>query len=60
MERKLHSSERKLAGIRTHEKKTIKIGCPAKKQTFKGTKEIKSSSRDRNTRSRSRDKKAEV
>ena len=58
MERKFHSSERKLAGIRTHNKKQSKLDVQPKKQTYKGTKEIKRSSRDRNTRSRSRNKKS--
>ena len=40
MERKFHSSERKLAGI-THEKKQSKLDVQPNKQTYKGTKEIK-------------------
>ena len=53
MERKFHSSETKLTGIRTYSEKQSKLDVQPKKQTYKGTKDIKSSSRDRNTRSRS-------
>ena len=60
MERKFHSSETKLTGIRTYSEKQSKLDVQPKKQTYKGTKDIKSSSRDINTKSKSRDKKTEV
>jgi len=56
MERKSRFSERKLAGMRTHEKKQSKLCFQTKNETFK--KKYKSRSIDRKSRARSRNRKS--